>query len=215
MFCFFLIPPLNWHHTTYTILRTHAHGKILHFECFFLLSIQMMWCDALLLKLFFAFDRWYTLKWLIMIVRHKRLYLRAYVCLTAHHWHPQPIDRRIKSAIVDTHVISLLRRLTLYTSTLQIVDHIKLQSSFAHYCELITNYKSKEKCKHFIYNLNRIPITCATATRNYSILKNSVHKTPTPYKMKDLVNGNTMIENDGLIVDQKSAYHNGVSNGDR
>lgn len=33
--------------------------------------------------------------------------------------------------------------------------------------------------------------------------------------MKDLVNGNTVIEKDSLIVDQKSAYHNGISNGDR
>lgn len=34
--------------------------------------------------------------------------------------------------------------------------------------------------------------------------------------MKDLVNGNNLIENGNLIVEkQKNAYHNGVSNGDR
>lgn len=133
------------------------------------------------------------------------------VCMTAHLWHPQPIDWRIKSASVDFHVISLLRRLTLYTS-LHIVDHIKRQSYYKYYNELIT-YKSKEQCKHLIYNLNKFPITCSDATTaNHFVYKN-IHKTSN--KMKDLVNGNTIIENERLIVDQKSAYHNGISNGDR
>lgn len=139
------------------------------------------------------------------------------VYLFTHLEHPQPIDRRIKSATVGFHVISLLRRLTLYTS-LHIVDHIKRQSYYNYYNELI-KFKSKEKCKHLSYNLNKFPIECAAATTQINrFVYNFFYKTSNNhiYKMKDLVNGNTtLIENDGLIVEQKSAYHNGISNGDR
>lgn len=182
----------------------------------------MMWYDALHLKFVVFF---FVCFQLLIPIRTQIIdndCARTTVCVCcdvsrpAHLGHPQPIERRIKSAFVDFHVISRLRRLTLYTSTVQIVDHIKHHK---YYCELIT-YKSKEKCKHFIYNLNNIEITCATdtvtATVNHFNFNKFVHKINTSFKMKDFVNGNTINEvSDSLIVDQKSAYHNGISNGDR
>lgn len=120
----------------------------------------------------------------------------------------QPIDWRIKSAVADSHVISLLRRLALYTS-LHFVDHIKRQSH--KFNELFT-YKSKEKCKH----LKKFSTPCAITQSFYEIFsKKTITTQKTIHKMKDLVNENTLTESNSVVVDQKSAYHNGISNGDR
>lgn len=188
---------LSWnrHHTTHKI-RTHEH-KIKSI-CIYAFFSSTIICDAL-----YSFDTlrcWYTLI---------KMFRSQYVC--GHLWHPQPIDGRIKSGFVDTHVISLFRRLTLYTS-LQIVDHIKRKSY--KYNELIV-YKSQEKCKHSIYNSNKLIPTCATTHFAYKSFRNNKTTQTNISKMKDLANGNTLNENGGLIVNQKSEYHNGINNGDR
>lgn len=102
----------------------------------------------------------------------------------------------------------------MYTS-LHIVGHIQRQSH--KYYNKFAAYNLNEKCsKRFIYNLNKLPITC---TPTQFIVDKTLRKILTPQnrKMKDLVNGSaTAIENgNGLIADQKSTYHNGIGNGDR
>lgn len=133
------------------------------------------------------------------------------------HCHTQPFDRRIKSAIVDFHVISLLRRLTLYTSV-HIVEHFKRQS-YKYYNEFITSKSNGAACHtHLIYNLNKFTKTCAPTQQFVGRKIDKIASTQNHiYNMKDLVNGNAIVESgNGVHVDQKSTYHsNGVGNGDR
>lgn len=117
-------------------------------------------------------------------------------------WH----EKRVKSAAIEANVISLFERFSLYT-TLPLEHRIQIKNS-----ELIEKptkeqiylKKYKRIFRELSSNFNLFP------TRNSQIFQFSAFKRKIHSKMKDLVNGNILIENnDDLIVDQKYAYSNG------
>lgn len=117
----------------------------------------------------------------------------------------QTIDRRNKSALIESNVISLFGRLKLNTSS-HIVNRIPDQSY--KYREFI-EHQTKEQCTRLRNNFNLFS-TESSRFYYFHTLKRTLHK------MKDLVNGTHLIENgNNLIADQKNTYSNGVSNGDR
>lgn len=113
-------------------------------------------------------------------------------------------EQRVKSTVVGATAYSLLERFPLYT-TLPLEDRIQNK-----YSESIENH-TKEK----IY-LKRILRKLAFnfdlfSTKPSRVFQFSAFKHKIQSKMKDLVNGNILIENnDDLIGDQKYAYSNGV-----
>lgn len=119
----------------------------------------------------------------------------------------QMIDRRIKRALVETQIISLIGRLPIDTS-LHTVNCFQKQSYS--YNELSTFNQTKVKQYKQLgneLNLNRINASLISNFDNFKTIFNN---------MKDLVNGNNLIENGNhLIVEQKKEFSNGVCNGDR
>lgn len=111
-------------------------------------------------------------------------------------------EQRIKSAHIEANVISIFERVPLSTS-LPIVCRIPGQPN---------NNKQSKRYKQlnrkFSTQFNLFPPE-ASLVYNFRAFKRTISK------MKDIVNGNTLIDNGKLISKQNHVYTNGVTNEDR
>lgn len=114
-------------------------------------------------------------------------------------------SQRIKGTTISANCISLLERFTLsatlshnhqiYSQFNLIENPTKAQTSSKSYRYVSCEYFLPRKISHIF---------------QFKALKRTTHS-----KMKDLINGNLKKVSSDLILDQKIAYNNGISNGDR
>lgn len=111
-------------------------------------------------------------------------------------------EQKVKRAAAAANVISLFERFPLYT-TLPFEDRIQNKNY-----ELILKHTKEQ---YYLKQYTRVfSELFSNSTKNSHIFQFSAFKRKIHSKMKDLVNGNILIENkDDLIVDQKYAYSNG------
>lgn len=125
-------------------------------------------------------------------------------------------EQRIKSATTDVNVISRIQHLPLCT-TPQFVEHSQNQSHH-NLTEFIRNFTKEtfhwKQCKRLLNELAlKFPLISTQQNKQlfyFRALKRSISN-----KMKDLVNGKNLIENNGDLLLEQKPYSNGTSNGHR